>query len=257
MALLLFAGGPSAGGQAPAGPNAPDKLPFGPGPGAPTGPAPSSSPAVLAQGRNLYEAGCSSCHGYSLQGRTGMGPALAGVGAGPVDFYLSSGRMPLANPRDEPERATPAYPPAQIAALVAFVASYGGPPAPTADPARGDLALGRHAFTLDCAGCHQVVARGGLVIGAQVPNLLAATPSQLAEAVRMGPYLMPRFDATQIDQHTLDSIARYVQWTKHPDNAGGWGLYNIGPVPEGMVAWLLALGSLLIVIRLIGERSPR
>jgi ubiquinol-cytochrome c reductase cytochrome c subunit len=173
-----------------------------------------------------------------------------------VDFYLSSGRMPLANPRDEPERTTPAYPPAQIAALVAFVASYGGPPAPTADPARGDLALGRHAFTLDCAGCHQVVARGGLTIGAQVPNLLAATPRQLAEAVRMGPYLMPRFDATQIDQHALDSIARYVQWTKHPDNAGGWGLYNIGPVPEGMVAWLLALGSLLIVIRLIGERSP-
>ena len=26
----------------------------------------------------------------------------------------------------------------------------------------------------------------------------------------MGPYLMPHFDAKQIDQHELDSIARYV-----------------------------------------------
>ena len=55
----------------------------------------------------------------------------------------------------------------------------------------------------------------------------------------MGPYLMPHFDAKQIDQHQLDSIARYVLWTRHPANAGGWGIYNIGPIPEGMVAWFL------------------
>jgi ubiquinol-cytochrome c reductase cytochrome c subunit len=71
----------------------------------------------------------------------------------------------------------------------------------------------------------------------------------------MGPYVMPHFDYRQIDQHQLDSIARYVVWTRHPDNAGGWGISNIGPIPEGIVAWFVALTALVIVARLIGERT--
>ena len=71
----------------------------------------------------------------------------------------------------------------------------------------------------------------------------------------MGPYLMPRFGATQIDQHQLDSLVRYVLWTRHPDDAGGWGISNIGPIPEGMVAWFVAIAALVIVARLIGERT--
>ena len=135
------------------------------------------------------------------------------------------------------------------------MSSFGGPPAPTADPSKGDLAVGLHQFTLNCAGCHQIVARGGPTLGAVAPNLQAATPQQIAEAVRMGPYLMPRFDPRQIDQHQLDSLARYILWTRKPDNAGGWGIYNIGPIPEGIVAWFLALAALVIVARLIGERT--
>jgi ubiquinol-cytochrome c reductase cytochrome c subunit len=67
---------------------------------------------------------------------------------------------------------------------------------------------------------------------------------------------MPRFSERQIDQGTLDSIVRYVRSTRHPDNRGGWGIGNIGPIPEGMVAWLLAGAVLLLVARLIGERGP-
>jgi ubiquinol-cytochrome c reductase cytochrome c subunit len=163
--------------------------------------------------------------------------------------------MPLASPRDEPMRGHPMFNRHQIDALIAYVTRFGGgPPAPSADPSKGDLSLGMQEFTLHCAGCHQMVARGGMFVGAWVPNLLQATPQQIAEAVRMGPYLMPHFDEHQIDQHELDSIARYVLYTKHPDNAGGWSIYNIGPIPEGMVAWFLGVGTLLIVARLIGER---
>jgi ubiquinol-cytochrome c reductase cytochrome c subunit len=163
--------------------------------------------------------------------------------------------MPLANPTEEPQRNTPLFNTRQIDALIDYVSSYGGPPAPTADPAKGDLAVGMRQFTLHCAGCHQIVARGGLTLGAVTPSLQAATPQQIAEAVRMGPYVMPRFDSRLIDQHQLDSLARYVVWTRHPDNAGGWGIYNIGPIPEGVVAWFLALAALVIVARLIGERT--
>jgi ubiquinol-cytochrome c reductase cytochrome c subunit len=67
---------------------------------------------------------------------------------------------------------------------------------------------------------------------------------------------MPRFSARQLDQATLDSIARYVQSIRHPPNRGGWGIGNLGPVPEGMVTWFLAMAALLAVARLIGERAP-
>lgn len=262
LALTGLAVAPSSGqtgSTAPGGPspgafNPPSKAPEPPGASDPTTSFPTS-PALIAQGRALYENGCSSCHGIALRGLPGVAPSLRGVGPGPVDFYLSTGRMPLGNPRDEPQRSTPLYKRGQILALVAFVSSFGGPPAPSADPSKGDLARGFHEFTLNCAGCHQIVGRGGLTLGAVVPNLQEATPLQVAEAVRMGPYLMPHFDAQQIDQHDLDSIARYVLWTRHPDDAGGWGIYNIGPIPEGIVAWFVALLALLIVARLIGERA--
>jgi ubiquinol-cytochrome c reductase cytochrome c subunit len=271
-ALLALVAGPGSGGAAgtaaagAANPqalvggapntnrNGPSKVPEPPGPGNPVKQFPTSA-ALRAQGMALYANGCASCHGLNLQGQQGVAPALTDVGPGPVDFYLSTGRMPLPNPTQEPERAKPAYTASQIDALIAYVSSFGGPAAPTADPSAGDLATGLHAFTLHCAGCHQIVGRGGLVLGASVPNLQKATPQQIAEAVRMGPYLMPHFDANEIDQQQLNSIARYVLSIRHPYNPGGWGIYNIGPIPEGMAAWFMALLAMVIVARLIGERT--
>ncbi len=244
----------SEGGRPTTLPNAPLKSPEPQSPGAPTTSFPTS-PQLVAQGMRLYEIGCASCHGALLQGIPNNAPSLVGVGAGPVDFYLSTGRMPLDNPRDEPNRSTPRYSRGQMNALIAFITKVGGgPPAPAANPAEGDLAVGFHVFTSHCAGCHQLVARGGLTLGAYVPNLQQATALQVAEAVRMGPYLMPHFDAKSINQYQLDSLARYVLWTRHPSNAGGWGIYNIGPIPEGMAAWFIGLLALVIVARLIGER---
>jgi ubiquinol-cytochrome c reductase cytochrome c subunit len=184
-----------------------------------------------------------------------MGPSLRGAGAAAADFYLSTGRMPLADPTDQPERTQPAYPRADIDALVAFVGSFGGPGIPRVDPARGDLAKGMATFTEHCAGCHQVVGRGGIVTGASVPALDDATPTQVAEAARIGPYLMPKFSERQIDPATMNAVARYVQSIRSPDDRGGWGIGNLGPVPEGMVTWFLAMAVLLGVARVIGERA--
>ena len=233
--------------------NPPTKSPEPPGPGDPTKSFPDS-PGLRALGYTLYQGSCASCHGIALQGMPGVAPSLRAVGPGPVDFYLSTGRMPLDSPRNQPTRNPPLFKREQIDALVAFISSFGGPPASTADPAKGDLTYGFHQFTLNCAGCHQIVARGGITVNAQVPDLEQANSQEIAEAVRMGPYLMPHFDAKQIDQHALDSIVRYVLWTRHPLNAGGWGIYNIGPIPEGIVAWFIGLAALVVVALLIGER---
>ena len=105
---------------------------------------------------------------------------------------------------------------------------------------------------------HQVGAAGGIVTGAIAPALndTDITPTQIAEAIRVGPYLMPNFNAQQISEQDINDIARYVRSTPHPDDSGGWGIGNIGPIPEGMIAWFLAIAGLLLVARLIGEREP-
>jgi ubiquinol-cytochrome c reductase cytochrome c subunit len=211
--------------------------------------------ALVQRGRDLYAESCAGCHGEDLRGRSEQGPSLIGAGAAAADFYLSTGRMPIASPTDEPVRAEPAFPRRDIEALVAYVGAFGSRAIPTADPARGSVARGKEAFTERCAGCHQVVARGGIVTGAFVPALQEATPRQLAEAVRVGPYLMPRFSARQVSQAELDDLAAYAQFTRDPDDRGGWGIGNLGPVPEGLVAWLLAGTVLLGVARWLGERA--
>jgi ubiquinol-cytochrome c reductase cytochrome c subunit len=99
------------------------------------------------------------------------------------------------------------------------------------------------------------MAKGGVVPGAVAPSLQQATPTQIAEAVRVGPNLMPAFTERDIDQRQLDSITRFVLSTRNPPDRGGWGIGNLGPIPEGMIAWLLAGSLLLIILRLLGERT--
>jgi ubiquinol-cytochrome c reductase cytochrome c subunit len=227
------------------------------------GPAAAQNPqrdtgTGAASGQALFDDGCVSCHGADARGIPGRGPTLRGAGTAALDFYLSTGRMPLADPTVEPPRTEPVYDAAQRRALIAYVAGLqpGGEPIPAVHPQRGDLARGRRLFADSCSGCHQIAGKGGVDPEIIAPALDDATPVQIAEAIRTGPYLMPRFDARRLDAHDVDSIARYVtQVARHPDNRGGWGIGNIGPIPEGLVAWLLAGGVLLLVARVIGERT--
>jgi ubiquinol-cytochrome c reductase cytochrome c subunit len=233
------------------------RLPSAGPPSPASGPLPGTVPgsSQVAQGRNLFVEGCSSCHGFDAQGIPGRAPSLIGVGAQAPAFYLDTGRMPLPSPHAYPERSKPAYPQDEINAIVAYIASLGGPPIPKVDTAAGSLSQGEQAFALNCSGCHQIIARGGIVTGSEVPPLQQATPTEIAEAVRIGPYLMPPFSTGEISQQTLNSIARYIIYTRHPADRGGWGIGHIGPIPEGMVAWLLALGALLLIARVIGTRT--
>ena len=210
--------------------------------------------ALAADGRALFQQGCANCHGLRANGVPGRGPSLHGAGAAAADFYLSTGRMPLEDPRAEPQRARPQYSREHIDALVAYVASLGaGPAVPQPDPNAGSVSEGMRLFTDSCSGCHQIQAKGGVVTGGFSPSLQSASTTQIYEAVRVGPYVMPAFDEQQLSDRQLASIAKYVRSTRHPDDRGGWGIANTGPVPEGMVTWLLGAASLLVVARIIGK----
>jgi ubiquinol-cytochrome c reductase cytochrome c subunit len=219
-------------------------------------------------GAQLYAANCASCHGLQGEGHykphpgaggiLGQGPSLHGVGALAPDFYLRLGEMPLANPSDQPLPSKVLFGDREIRAIVAYVASFGrGPPIPKPHAERGSLAEGMRLFTDSCAGCHGIAAQGGIVTGAAAPPLLGLTAVQIAEAVRIGPYLMPSFSPAHISDRQLDSIIHYIERTKHPVDKGGWGLGHVGPVPEGLIAWLLAGTALLIVARVIGKALRR
>jgi len=213
------------------------------------------APSAAADGRQLYLEGCASCHGLDARGIEGRGPDLHGAGAAAADFYLSTGRMPLAEPTDQPLRSDPEYSRGEIDQLVAYISSLGGPPVPDVHPQQGNVRLGLELFSENCAGCHHMTGAGGIVTNVVAPSIWDATPTQVAEAVRVGPYVMPHFGPRQIDDAELNSLVRYVELTKSPDDRGGWALGHVGPVPEGMVAWLLAGAALVLVARVIGNRA--
>ena len=218
---------------------------------------PPGTAGATRPGASLYAATCLRCHGTQGAG-TRSGPSLRGAGALAADFYLRTGYMPLSSPGVQPHRTHVTLSEQQIDALVRYVASFGkGPAVPTPHPERGDVADGLRLFTGHCAGCHQIVAQGGYVTGAVVPSLGDATPTQIAEAVRVGPYLMPRFSKKAISDRELDSIVAYVTYTKHPDDPGGWAIGHVGPVPEGLVSWLIAGAALVGLCVLIGEKLRR
>jgi ubiquinol-cytochrome c reductase cytochrome c subunit len=225
----------------------------------PAGAAASGTPKspLAAYGDHLYGEYCLSCHGGDAAGTPGVAPSLHGVGALAVDFYLRTGYMPLRHLGLQPRREPVLFGEHQIKALVAYVATFGGPPVPSPRPELGDISEGQSLFAQHCAGCHQIVGQGGFVTGAVPPALVLATPVQVAEAVRIGPYVMPRFSKRSIDDRQLDSIVRYVEYTHAPDRPGGWGIGFLGPVPEGLVTWFLAIPALLALCLLLGRRLGR
>jgi ubiquinol-cytochrome c reductase cytochrome c subunit len=227
--------------------------------------ASATSPAATqTPGRALYLEDCAWCHGDAGEG-TGRGPSLQGVGPASADFMLSTGRMPIPQPQDNPPHRPAAYARPQIEELVAYVASLGaGIAIPSVDPAAGGVQQGATLYEVNCAACHSSTGIGGaLTQGLEAPSLLDSTPVEIAEAMRLGGAgavsgNMPRFGPDQVGERQLNSILRYIEFLQHRaerTDRGGLSLGRWGPVAEGFVAWAVGMVALLLVIRWIGERG--
>ena len=226
---------------------------------APTSRAAGTGDESLAvkQGRALFLQGCSSCHGLNAQGGN-QGPTLIGVGESAVQFQVGTGRMPLETSGPQAERKPQRYTQAQIDQLAAYIGSLApGPKPPTGDLAGGDLALGGELFRTNCASCHNFAGKGiALTYGKEAPALGEATAMEIYTAMQTGPEAMPVFGDTQLTEFEKRSITRYVLDIQNNENdPGGHPIGRLGPVSEGLVAWVIGAVAIVALMLWIGARA--
>ncbi|HST64155.1 MAG TPA: c-type cytochrome [Mycobacteriales bacterium] len=221
--------------------------------------APADDPVEIRKGRQLYETSCITCHGQNLQGVAQRGPSLIGAGSAAVYFQVATGRMPVARQEAQVERKKPKFDEAQTLQIAAYVQSVGGgPQIPTGD-LRGDdanLAEGGELFRLNCASCHNFAGRGGaLSAGKYAPPLTEASDLTLWTAMLSGPQNMPVFSDNQLTTEQKQAITNYVQTLKAERDPGGSSIGRLGPVPEGLVIWIVGIGAIMLMILWIGAKS--
>ena len=227
--------------------------------------ADESQSALLRTGTQLYETACITCHGANLQGVSGRGPSLIGVGEAAVYFQVSSGRMPAMRGEAQAMRKAPIFDEPQVDALGAYVQSRGGGPLTPRD-ANGqisdksllgnDLARGGDLFRLNCASCHNFTGRGGaLSSGKYAPVLDPATPAQIYTAMVTGPQNMPKFSERQLSPDEKKDIIAYVRAMSETPDPGGYGLGGFGPASEGMAIWIIGMVAAIAAALWIGVRA--
>lgn len=226
--------------------------------------ADASSQAIgVKEGKKLFAVGCASCHGTQGQGSSD-GPSLVGVGAAAVDFQVGTGRMPLQQPGPQAPSKKKAYTKKETKQLAAYVASLGnGPAIPKKseyDPAGADLGNGGQLFRNNCAQCHNFTGQGGaLTHGKYAPSLEGVSNKHMFEAMTTGPQNMPSFPHSTMPKKDKRDVIAYAQ-SKHGDKAesqGGLALGGIGPVSEGLFAWIFGIGALIASAIWIAARTSK
>lgn len=234
-----------------------------------------SDEQLINQGRQLYVVSCSSCHGMNGEGiltsreGTNYGPPLVGVGAAAVDFQVGTGRMPLNAPSTQGEARAPVFTDSEIEALAAYVASLGPGPAIPAreaydpdaipeDERAEEVARGGEIFRTNCTACHNFSGSGGaLPYGRHAPGLLDVEPRHLYEAMLTGPQQMPVFSDGALPPKDKRAVIAYVRHLDEQPTYGGSDLGSLGPVSEGLWAWTLGIGLLVVVAVWIGNNGVR
>ena len=230
--------------------------------------------AQVKQGRELFLVGCSFCHGNNGQGvktldGKQLGPSLIGVGAAAVDFQVGTGRMPAVQPGAQIPQKEVVYTPDEIAALSAYVASLGpGPAIPNPEDYSLDgmseeerqaaIARGGQIFLTNCTACHNFEGSGGAMPrGGYAPKIRGVHAKYIFEAMLTGPQAMDNFSNGNLSVEEKRDIIAYLQSLEDNPGYGGFGLGGIGPVSEGLFAWLVGIGSLVGVAIWIAAHTAR
>jgi ubiquinol-cytochrome c reductase cytochrome c subunit len=217
----------------------------------------------VAKGRELFLVSCAFCHGQNGEGirtinsRGGdnqIGPSLVGVGAAAVDFQVSTGRMPMTQPGAQAPDKPATFNDEEVAALAAYVASLApGPAIPdesdysiegmSEEEREAAISRGGQIFLTNCTACHNFEGSGGAMPrGGYAPKIRGVEPRHIYEAMLTGPQNMPNFSNGNLSPDEKRDVIAYLGSLDEMPNYGGFGLGGLGPVSEGLAAWLVGIG---------------
>ncbi len=151
----------------------------------------------------------------------------------------------------------------QIDQLAAYVASLGaGPNVPTEaqyGPERRHR-QGRRAVPHQLRAVPQLHRQGRCPHqGKYAPTLEGVDPKHIYEAMQTGPQNMPSFPDTTLSEQNKKDIIAYLHAVNSDEtvNPGGLELGGLGPVSEGLFAWIFGLGALIAVAVWVAARTAK
>lgn len=228
----------------------------------------------VEEGRKLFLVGCSSCHGTNGEGITtergnNLGPSLVGVGAAAVDFQVGTGRMPMAQPGAQAPDKPAVYDEDEIEALAAYVASLGpGPAIPDEsdysiagldeEAQEAAIVRGGQLFLTNCTACHNFEGSGGAMPnGGYAPKIRGVEGKYIYEALLTGPQNMPTFSNGNLTPEEKRDVIAYLESLEGSTDVGGFTMGGLGPVAEGMYAWFVGIGALVVFAIWIAAHTTR
>jgi ubiquinol-cytochrome c reductase cytochrome c subunit len=221
----------------------------------------TSLSAAAAEGKQIFDNSCVSCHGSNAEGVTDRGPSLIGVGSAAVEFQVATGRMPMARQEAQAERKAPQYTREEAAQIGQYIQELGGgPQLPSGDKlaATGadDIAAGGELFRVNCSSCHTFGGGGGaLSSGKFAPALSEATDRDIYAAMLTGPQNMPVFGDNQLTPEEKMQVIAYIQNLEADQDPGGWAMGRLGPVPEGLAIFLIGMVGIVLATLWIAGKS--
>jgi len=230
---------------------------------------------MVAKGRELFLVGCAFCHGKNGEGiltgdgESQLGPSLVGVGAAAVDFQVGTGRMPMSQPGAQAADKAALYTQEETEALAAYVASLGpGPAIPDSsdysveglseEEREAAIVRGGQIFLTNCTACHNFAGSGGAMPqGGHAPKIRGVEPRHVYEAMLTGPQNMPVFSNGNLPPDAKRDVIAYLQSLEETPEYGGFGMGGVGPVSEGMFAWILGIGGCVVAAIWIAAHTTR
>ena len=220
---------------------------------------------TAAEGKQLFENNCITCHGRNAQGVEDRGPSLIGVGSASVEFQVGTGRMPLARQEAQAQPKPPLWEGEElernVAALSAYIQELGGGPQVPDNLASvldgGDQSAGGELYRINCSSCHAYSGGGGALSGgAAAPSLLDASDRQIYAAMLSGPQNMPVFGDNQLTPQEKADIIAFIQTLQDDGDPGGvFNLGRYGPATEGAAIFLVGIVALVFATLWIAGKS--
>jgi ubiquinol-cytochrome c reductase cytochrome c subunit len=117
---------------------------------------------------------------------------------------------------------------------------------------------GGQIFLTNCTACHNFNGSGGAMPrGGYAPSLKGVEEKHIYEALLTGPQAMPTFSNGNLSPDEKRDVIAYLKSIEKAPGYGGFSLGNMGPVAEGLGAWVVGLGSLVLAAVWIAAHTTR